>query len=59
MKWKNKNKMRKFNSKREIRRFLLFPRCINGETRWLEFATICQSWIGIEGIGWMDYKWVD
>jgi hypothetical protein len=31
--------MEKIGDKRIKRRFLLFPLCINGETRWLEIAT--------------------
>lgn len=42
--------------------FLLLPRSINGETRWLEWATWEQkSWRGaLSGrLWWDDYQWID
>ena len=55
MRWK-KNKVGDF---RIVRRFLLFPRTINYETRWLEFATIKQQWYRdyCDDLYWIDYNW--
>jgi len=43
MKWKVKP-MPKEGDRRTVRKFLLFPRWINGEGRWLETVTIQQEW---------------
>lgn len=39
MKWEKKSEPYK-GQKRIKKKFLFFPICINGECRWLEFATI-------------------
>ncbi len=49
------------NQTRNIRLFLLFPRTVSGETRWLEFVEISQryvTWGGVFGSGGSG-KWVD
>jgi hypothetical protein len=46
----------KICSKRVIRKFLLYPKTIDYETRWLEYVTIEQIW---NGVWWSDRKWVD
>jgi hypothetical protein len=40
---------------RLISRFLVFPRTINGETRWLERCWIGQVWH--DKWGWEDWVW--
>lgn len=47
---------------RVIRRFLLFPKEIKGEVRWLEWASIRQQLNGRtthDGPEWVDIAWVD
>lgn len=61
MKWKK----RCYGDKKIITKFLLFPKCINGEYRWLEKAVFEQEYdnykydflfdIG----GWVSTKWID
>lgn len=57
MKWKRPNSY----SERIIIRFLFFPRTIQGETRWLEFARIKQYyWLPEHGPGWWtDKEWMN
>ena len=56
MRWKRPNE----GSMRRIKAFLWWPRMINGETRWLEWATIDQRYdSGPYGSGWSDWEWVD
>lgn len=38
--------------------FLLLPKRIGGETRWLETATWVEEWVG-DGFWWVDRRWVD
>lgn len=66
MKWTTKSKSKP--TERIITRFLLFPRTIDGETRWLEVARIRQEYIaaldvygnGTNGFeGWLDSEWID
>lgn len=38
--------------------FLLWPREIRGEWRWLETATWVEEWMG-DGFWWVDRRWVD
>ena len=40
---------------RTKRGFLLFPRYIDGEWRWLEFATWQEKYDGV----WESYKWIE
>ena len=57
MKW---NKVdTKEGSERLATKFLLFPKTLNGETRWLEWASFWQRWRCIAGIGcrWEDNRW--
>ena len=46
---------------RRVRRgFLLFPRCINGEWRWLEMAEWRQFWgVGLRSCAWIDEDWLN
>ena len=48
---------------RTITKFLIFPKTINGETRWLEKVTYTQvvvyNILHDTGIKWKDCKWVD
>jgi hypothetical protein len=50
MKWKSKKLYA--GESRIIRKFLLFPTCLSGEWRWLEYALIHQYTN-------KDGKWVD
>lgn len=45
--------------KRVIKRFLFFPRTINGLTRWLEFAEIRQFYHEYYVKHWRDEQWTD
>jgi len=58
MRWNKREprRERRLQEQRTIKRFLLFPRCINDETRWLEIANIIQSW---SGLSWVDAHWED
>ncbi len=55
MKWAHAPQA-KYGDSRVIRRFLLVPRSIHPETRWLEFATIRQEYCSYY---WVDREWVD
>lgn len=45
---------------REERIFLVFPTTIDGETRWLEMATVQYKWVNIFGdLYEKQHKWVD
>lgn len=61
MKWTAKSKSKP--TERIITRFLLFPRTIDGETRWLEVARIRQRyqlrWLADSYEGWIDSEWID
>lgn len=52
MRWQKPSLM----SKRTIRRYLLWPKAIDGETRWLEWAYIEQMYTHF---GWRDNRWAD
>ena len=67
---RKKNKMRwkikpdpKMGDERIIKRFLILPRIVKGECRWLESAQILQIMYPLEGEGsrlvWEDSMWVD
>lgn len=45
-----------FGDMRVIKRFLVLPKKINNEIRWLETAYIKQGYSGYE---WVDCDWVD
>jgi len=56
MRWKAKP----WQNPRIIRRFLIFPRCIGAEWRWLEWARIEQRFVGsVADCYWEDIRWVD
>ena len=75
MRWKKKQKKIKNTTEhysvgdtRIITKFLFFPKCINDEYRWLEFANIKQvlekqtNWEYFEIVGYYEYEeyvWVD
>jgi hypothetical protein len=50
---------------RIVHRFLLFPKCIKGETRWLEWATIKQEYYFYCGFsmgndeGYRSIEWIN
>lgn len=56
-----KNKKPADGDERYVRRLLLWPLCLDGEWRWLEFADIQQRfniWRTIgTGVGWVDAHW--
>ena len=49
------------DSQRVIEKFLIFPKAINGEIRWLEKVKYKQSFIeiGLNNYKWVDMKWID
>ena len=52
------------NDSRVVKRFLLFPKCIGGEWRWLEVAYIKQKYAFFYtgmfyGEFWKDFEWVE
>ena len=53
MRWRQKNQT--LGEVRIIRKFLFFPKCINGVYRWLEYATYKQK---CTPLGY-DYYWYD
>lgn len=60
MRWKAEKLVS--GDRRSFRKFLLFPRCIQGMWRWLEYATIVQELVvdHIEGDWWWtDLYWGD
>ena len=68
MRWKWKKKQRlKEGDRRIMERFLLFPKRLNGEWRWLEIARICQQyrvsnwlWPDIPTLwDWVDLHWAN
>ena len=48
----------KRNASRDIRKFLILPKKLNREMRWLEFATITQKWNWYYE-KWQDHEWID
>lgn len=69
MRWQQKiNWDPELGDKRILTRFLLFPKAIEGETRWLETVSFEQEyirdifWLGNERYMrkcWTDIRWVD
>lgn len=56
MRWKTKPVV----CARTVWRFLIVPRTIGGQTRWLEFARIRQAYVAtFGGGGWVDVAWAD
>ena len=59
------------NTERTVTRFLLFPKILNGEKRWLKFSRIIQKWrcyhtpfnvwtdFGGPDGDWEDFGWAD
>ena len=47
--------MPRFGEKKLKRKFLFWPLVIDGEGRWLEWATIQQEWWW----AWSNKRWVD
>lgn len=52
-------KRRKHLDKRIKTRFLLFPKTINNETRWLEKATYQQLYHNQVSIFWKNEQWLE
>jgi hypothetical protein len=52
MRWK----IKRVGDRRTVKRFLFFPRCIDGERRWLEIA----EWVQIMELSglWYDSYWM-
>lgn len=67
MRWIKKEKgYPKDGDERIITKFLLFPTCLDNETRWLEKTTIkqvarywCDPTSASDGVHWMDKEWVN
>jgi hypothetical protein len=58
MKW-NKHEPH-FHEMRIIKKFLWFPKTLDGETRWLETCHIEQRYYLPNGYGcWKDIRWVE
>jgi hypothetical protein len=65
MRWTNRVDNRKDGDRRVVYKFLIFPKTINNETRWLEKAYIVQelqkTWDlathAYTGLKWRDVKW--
>ena len=56
MRWTIKIPLPKPDSERTIVKYLLFPRYIGGEIRWLERAKFLQKY---QLNRWHDYRWVN
>ncbi len=57
MKWKEEAKA---GDIRIVNKFLFLPKCINGESRWFEYATIKQLYkIFSYGDYWEDVEWIN
>lgn len=62
MRWKDRYVQPFLGHKRVIERFLLFPRSIENEYRWLEKAKILQEYSYTGGLGsaqYIDKEWID
>lgn len=58
MRWKER--VWKHGDTRTIKRFLLFPRYVDGEWRWLELAEISQRLhVTRTSVYWFDLNWID
>lgn len=59
MKWKQVE----FKNEKIVSGFLFFPKTIDGETRWLEFAKWKKKFFGdgggMMGGAWFDQEWID
>ena len=58
MRWKAKPQM-EAGARRILTKFLWLPRHIDGETRWLERASINQTWECWGAYDWSFAGWVD
>ena len=66
MKWVKKSKWSRAGETRIKRRCLLFPKTLNGVTKWFEMASWEQKytvhsgcWEDGDDISWDDIKWVE
>lgn len=57
MKWRSKWDYIDIGEIKIISTFLLFPKCINGEWRWLEQAMYMQECVKEMNCGSMDYNY--
>jgi|SaaInlV_165m_DNA_1040744.scaffolds.fasta_scaffold27038_5 hypothetical protein len=62
MRWNNKFVNPNEGDQRVIKKFLFFPKNIDGQTRWLEWARILQRYCHFESSGresryWVSIKW--
>ena len=56
----SENILPKVGDERVVEKFLLFPKVINEELRWLETVKILQKYdYGGEDCGWEDIRFVD
>lgn len=59
MRWQKKERP-KHGAKRVVTRFLLFPREIGREVRWMEKARIVQQYnMGYQYGAWIDVAWIE
>lgn len=59
MRWREKPEHKRGDT-RVKRRFLFFPECLRHEWRWLEWATIEETYvIGVCHAGWLPVRFVD
>ena len=61
MRWKKYPLKEHYREQRVVEKFLILPRCINNEWRWLEQATIKQEvFYDVDSsYYWRDTDWVD
>ena len=64
MRWKEPEHKTTTGARRDVSEFLFFPKCINGEWRWLEWATIEQVFIRgamdpYRHYAWLNERWID
>ena len=59
MRWKINKSKPKEGDTRIIQRWLLFPKCLHNECRWLERAYIVQECKRIYSYEYDYYEWVD
>ena len=53
-------KTHRVGEQRIITKFLLFPKTINHEMRWLEYSTYTKFYGMVNGVyKWYDLKWID
>ena len=58
MRWQVEEKT--ISNIRIVKRFLLFPKVINGVARWMELAKIKQTFTSTwDGAYWEDTEWMD